>query len=311
MAGFSLGLLVAAVGPGDASAGEGDEDPPATWRFKKLDKPVKVVVLAGSVGAWQKQPYHQHWRDWCPNIEVKNISHTGYGAYQLRKHFMQQVAENRYINLRHADYEHWLVFHGGLNSIATPERTNREIRQLMLSAHKRNMSVVALSPTPWGDDSDKKRWRGLAGLAYKRYTQIVVDFIAGRSSARDALGIYRDRRDDPEAPWDPSELPDIGVDLYDTDMRDKNAPLRDVAAMRALLEKDRDWNVRHEGLDAGAREAQLDADAQRAAELPRWYMRPELRAFDHIHPNEQGHRMIAEITCPELPASWGCTCPAG
>ncbi|MCA9698482.1 MAG: hypothetical protein KC431_13215, partial [Myxococcales bacterium] len=48
--GFCLGLSLALVaGPATANP---DEDPPPTWRFKKKDKPVKVVVLAGSIGAW-------------------------------------------------------------------------------------------------------------------------------------------------------------------------------------------------------------------------------------------------------------------
>lgn len=291
-------------------AGPGpDDDPPATWRFKKQDRAVKVMILAGSVGAWKKGPYVQHFQNWCSNIEVKNLSKTGYGAYQLRQHFMKQVAENRYINLRNPDHEHWLVFQGGLNSIAAPERTNREIRQLFLSAHKRGMQVVALSPTPWGAETDKRRWRGIAGLAYKRHTQIVVDFIAGRATPQAALGVYRDRRDDPDAAWDPSELADVGIDLYDSDMRDRNAPLRDITKMRAALDRDKDWNERNGTLEGEAREAALDADAQRAAELPQWFMRPELRAFDHIHPNEDGHRLIAELACPDLPASWGCACP--
>jgi lysophospholipase L1-like esterase len=44
------------------------------------------------------------------------------------------------------------------------------------------------------------------------------------------------------------------------------------------------------------------------ADLPRWYLRKDLRSFDHIHPNEKGHAIIAETMCPKLPESWGCTC---
>ena len=49
--------------------------------------------------------------------------------------------------------------------------------------------------------------------------------------------------------------------------------------------------------------------AAMAAEIPRWFLREELRSFDHIHPNSEGHRLIAEAACPRLPASWGCECP--
>jgi hypothetical protein len=51
------------------------------------------------------------------------------------------------------------------------------------------------------------------------------------------------------------------------------------------------------------------SDAATAAEIPRWFLREELRSFDHIHPNSEGHRLIAEAACPRLPASWGCECP--
>ena len=35
----------------------------------------------------------------------------------------------------------------------------------------------------------------------------------------------------------------------------------------------------------------------------------EYRGFDHVHPNRDGHRVIAETACPQLPPSWGCHCP--
>ncbi len=309
IAGFALGLLAATLGPVEQADANPEEDPPPTWRFKQKDKPVKVVVLAGSIGAWPKNPYAAHFENWCSKVEVKNLSKTGYGAYWLRKRFMQQVIQNRYINLRDPDYEYWLVFQGGLNSVGTPEKTNKEIRQLFLSAHKRGISVVGLSLTPWGDDSDSRRWRGIAGLRYKRHTQTVVDYVAGRSTPKQALGSYRDRRDDPDAPWEAAELADIGIDLYDSELRDRNAPLRDLDKLRKELEKSKDWQKAHADLDELARAEALERDAIAAAEIPQWYLRTELRSFDHIHPNEQGHRLLAELACPQLPASWGCACP--
>jgi hypothetical protein len=306
---LALGLLAASFGLGDSAAANPEDDPPPTWRFKQQDKPVKVVVLAGSIGAWPKNPYAHHFQNWCANVEVKNLSKTGYGAYWLRKRFMQQVVDNRYLNLRNPDYEYWLVFQGGLNSVGTPEKTNKEIRQLFLSAHQRGISVVGLSLTPWGDDSDSRRWKGTAGLTYKRHTQTVVDYVAGRSTPNQALGSYRDRRDDPEGPWDPAELADVGIDLYDSDLRDRHAPLRDLDKLRKELAKSKSWQQAHADLDELARAEALERDAQAAAEIPRWYLRSELRSFDHIHPNEQGHRLLAELACPQLPASWGCQCP--
>jgi len=68
------------------------------------------------------------------------------------------------------------------------------------------------------------------------------------------------------------------------------------------------WRSQVAGLTDPERAARLAADAQLAAEIPRWYLRRELRSFDHIHPNREGHRLIAETVCPRLPASWGCRC---
>jgi hypothetical protein len=169
---------------------------------------------------------------------------------------------------------------------------------------------VALSLTPWGDESDTKRWKGLAGLAYKDYTQKIVDFELGRLSPKQALGRYLDAREDPDAPWDPAELADIGVDLYDSALRDREAPLREIQKLRQELERSKEWQQRFAKLDESARELALDEHAQRAAELPRWFMREQLHSFDDIHPNEHGHRLLAEIACPQLPASWSCSCPA-
>ncbi|WP_106091146.1 SGNH/GDSL hydrolase family protein [Enhygromyxa salina] len=291
-------------------APEPEPEPPPTWRFRHADKPVKVVVLAGSVGAWQRDPYAQHFENWCSNVEVENLSITGYGAFQLRQRFMDQVVANGYVNLRDPASEYWLVFQGGLNSVAMPEKTNKEIRQLFMSAHQRNMKVVALSLTPWGEESDSKRWKGLEGLTYQRYTQKIVDFELGRLTPEQALGRYLDARDQPDAAWDPAELADIGVDLYDSALRDRDAPLREIEPLRRELERSKAWKQRFAELDETTRELALDEFAQRAAELPRWFMRKELHSFDDIHPNEHGHRLIAQIACPQLPSSWGCSCPA-
>lgn len=309
----ALGLLMGALiggGVAVAQAGPGnpDEDPPPQWRFREADKPVKVVVLAGSVGAYKRNPYAKRIEDMCTNVEVENISAAGYGAWALKRRFQQQVIKNPRVNLRDPNFEYWLVFQGGLNSVATPEKANRHIRDLFLMAHRRGVRVVGFSLTPWGKESDK-RWAGPSGLYYQRNTQKVVDYVVGRSEPREALGVHVEKRTDPEAPWDPSELADIGIDLYDSPLRARDTPPRDVEAMRKALSRDNRWKRRHADLDEQARAEALEADAASAAAVPTWYMRPELHAFDHIHPNEEGHRLIAEIACPQLPENWGCACP--
>lgn len=285
-------------------------EPPPTWRFRQDDKPVKVVVLAGSIGAYSRQPYAVQLESLCANVEVRNISKTGLGAWALKQRFEQQVLDNPNVRWNVEGQEHWLVFGGGLNSVGNPRSTNHHMRRLFELAHRRGMKVVGLTLTPWGDDRDK-RWRGVDGLKSRRTTQQVVDFTMGRLSPEQALGaLASKRRVAADAPWDPSELPDIGIDLYDAPLRDLDAPLRDLEAMRELLAKSKEWQRAHVKLDALQRQTKLELDAQELAEIPRWYLRRELRSFDHIHPNEDGHRRMAELMCPSLPESWGCTCPA-
>jgi hypothetical protein len=303
----TIALLVGTASP--AGAATGDEEAAApTWRFKRDDKPVKVVVLAGSIGAFPDQPYAKEIARLCKHVEVKNLSKVGQGAWALKQRFKEQVIANRRVDPDAEGQEHWLVFGGGLNSVGTPKMSNRHVRDLFVLAHAHGFRVVGLTVTPWGDLADR-RWRGQKALDYRRVTREVVDFSMGRLSPKDALGAYADRRKGgPEAPWDPIELPDVAVDLYDSPLRDRAAALRDLAAMRTELERDKRWRQATKGLDALARAAKLEADALMLAELPQWFMRAELRSFDHIHPNRDGHRIMAAVMCPQLPASWACTC---
>jgi hypothetical protein len=283
-------------------------EPPPTWRWKLADRPVKVVVLAGSIGAWPKQPYAERLQKLCRHVEVKNLSKVGFGAFQLRQRFKQQVAD-RLGELKAPGRELWLVFQGGLNSVGTPARTNHDIREMFVLAHAKGLKVVGLSLTPWGDEGDK-RWAGIAGLKYLRATSRVVDFVMGTLSPAEALGEFtRKRAAGAEAAWQADERADVAVDLYRSALRAVTAPLRDPAPLEKALAKDRAWQAAHADLAPEARTAALQADAALAAELPRWFMRTELRSFDHIHPNAEGHRLIAEAACPSLPASWGCECP--
>jgi hypothetical protein len=265
-------------------------------------------VLAGSIGACPKQPYAKEIARLCKNVEVHNLSKVGEGAFGLKRRFRQMVLDNPHLRLRDESVEHWLVYGGGLNSVGTPFSTNKHMRDLFVLAHDRGFKVVALSLTPWGD-ADDKRWRGRKGLEYKRVTQAVVDFTMGRTTPEQALGSYARKRPGGLAgPWEPRELPDVAVDLYDSPLRDREAAPFDVEETRKLLARDKAWKAAHAGLDEAARAAKLEADAKAATELPKWFMRKELRSFDHTHPNADGHRIMAAVACPSLPASWGCSC---
>lgn len=307
-----LGLCLGGNGHAQPAATEEAtaEPEPATWRWRKEDKPVKVVVLAGSIGAYKRNPYSEQLAGMCSNIEVRNISVTGLGAWALKKHFEHQVIGNSRLRWNVEGEDYWLIFGGGLNSVGNPRSNAHHMRRLFELAHRRGMKVIGLTISPWGDESDK-RWRGLAGLGARHNTVQSVDFVMGRLDPKEALGSFADKRRVPaDAPWDPSEIADIGIDLYDSPLRNPDAPLRDIDAMRTLLTKDKKWQRAHADLDESQRQTKLEADAQHAAELPRWYLRPELRSFDHIHPNEDGHAIMASMICAKMPAQWGCTCPA-
>ncbi|HEY8432801.1 MAG TPA: hypothetical protein VIL20_30730 [Sandaracinaceae bacterium] len=291
------------------AAGYAWDDP--DWRFTQRDRRVKVVLLAGSIGAFRDQPYGRLLYEWCANAEIRNLSQVGQGAPQLLQRFREQVIENENVPIGAPNLEMWVLFGGGLNSVSSPHRTNRSIAQLIRLAHRRRIGVVALTLTPWGSREDRERWSGARGLHVLRSTRAVVDFVMGRSSPAEALGPYaRERRGvEPDAPWLESEQPDVAIDLYDSPLRDRDAEPWPLEEVRAELVRDPAWIRSVAGLDPVQREARLDADARTLAEAPRWFLRPEYRGFDHIHPNRAGHRVIAETVCPHLPASWGCQCP--
>lgn len=309
----SLLLIGLLLGTAEPEAPVGPDAAPAveaapTWRFRRDDKPVKVVVVAGSIGAWPKEPYAEHIEKMCNNVEVRNISQVGQGAWALKKRYRTQVLDNRRIALRDEAQEHWLVYGGGLNSVGTPKSTNKHMRDLFVLAHAKGVQVVALTLTPWGDLGDRK-WRGFEGLERRRVTQQVVDYTMGRLTPEAAFGEYgRKRPGGTVAPWDPIEQPDVAIDLYDSALRDREAAAIDFETVKATLAKDKRWKAARAGLDEEARALQLDLDAATLSELPRWFLRQDLRSFDHIHPNADGHRIMAETMCPSLPASWGCAC---
>lgn len=280
------------------------------WRFTQHQRRVKVVVLAGSIGAFQDEPYARLIHEWCGNAEVRNLSRVGFGAWQLYERFRAEVLESSRMPFGAEGVEMWLVWNGGLNSASVSQRSNHYIRRAFRDAHRRGMRVVGMTLTPWGSLDDARRWGGARGLDTMRSTRRIVDFVMGRIGPREALGEYSAQRAvAADAPWTDEERADVRIDLYDSRLRDRDASARDLDEMRALIERDGRWRRATEPLDPTARTARLDADARTLSELPRWFLRREYRAFDPVHPNRAGHRAIAEIACPQLPASWSCACP--
>ncbi len=280
------------------------------WRFTYQSRPVKVVLLAGSIGAFQDEPYGRLIHEWCENAEVRNLSRVGYGAFQLHQVWQSEVMRNPRFPTRSDTTELWVLWNGGLNSAASANRTNHYIRRVFTEAHRRGMRVVGMTLSPWGALDDERRWGGARGLDTLRNTRRIVDFVMGRGSPRDLLGTYATQRESPDAPWTAAEMADVRIDLFDSRLRDAEAPVRDVTAMRTVLERDARYRQQLASVAEAERARRMDADARMLSELPRWFLRRELRGFDPIHPNRAGHRAIALHACPQLPASWGCRCPS-
>lgn len=278
------------------------------WRFTMPERRVKVVVIAGSIGAWRDRPYTRVLQESCSNVEIRNLSVVGMGAPQLFTRFRDEVLRGGPMPWSTEGIEPWLIWNGGLNSAGSASRTNRSIRRAFVAAHERGMRVVGLSLSPWGSLSDR-RWRDAGAIETLRNTRGIVDYVMGRATPAQALGHYVSDRDVPDAAWDPSELADVRVDLFNSRLRAVDAAPRDEASVTRLLDRDRRYQRALEALPEGERAGRVRSDVGLLSELPRWFLRPELVGFDPIHPNREGHQIIAETACPALPASWGCTCP--
>ncbi len=272
-----------------------------TWRFKDDTRPIKAVVIGGSVSAWARGNFGHYLAEVCPRVEIVNRGKSRIGARKLRERFDKQVIRNR--RVRPDDHEAlWLLFHGGLNSVGDPYATNRRVGSTFRLAHEHGIGTIALSLGPWGAETDK-RWRGASGLTYQGHTGRAVDFVMGRLTPEEAFGPRR-----AGTAFEPGELPTIAIDLYDSGLRDHSAALRDEATARRSLERSRAIRGQLAALPEVERASAFEDLLDRARRIPQWYLRAELRAFDHIHPSSAGHRVIAQATCPELPATWGCVC---
>lgn len=277
-----------------------------TWGFRQAGRPHKAVVIGGSVSAWPRGSYSQFLEAACPRVEIVNKGKARIGARQLRERFTKQVLRNARIRAHRSEFASFtLIFHGGLNSVGTPGLANEQLRKTFVAAHKRGMRVIALSLNPWGST---RRWRGGKGLRSLWHTRQAVNFVLGRLTPAQALGRYARGRT--EQGWIAGELPDVGVDLYDSSLRDAAAPLLEPDVVTRALRADKRLRRRLKAVPEAEREATFASWVETARSVPRWWMRRDLRAFDDIHPNLEGHRIIAELACPKLPAAWGCQCDA-
>jgi len=279
------------------------QEPRGNWRFDDADKPVKVVVLGGSVSAYGLGGYSQWLPAICQHIEVHNAAKAKLGAAALKERFIAQVLQNRRFDAKVA--ETWLVFLGGLNSVGTPELTNIDVSKTFRLAHEAGMKTMGLTVNPWGSDDDS-RWQGARALEYLEHTQKTVDFVLGRLTPVQAFGKSAAQ----QAAFEPGQLPDIAVDLWDGVLRDRSAPPRtENSALHAV--KTSAWvKKKLAGLDGEAKESALTGYVKQAMSIPSWFMRKDFVGFDPVHPNATGHKEIARAVCHKAPPSWGCDCAA-
>lgn len=281
-------------------------DPPGRWRFSDETRPVKAVVIGGSVSAWPTGSFSDWIPAMCPKVEIVNRGKAKLGTQALRGRYRDEVTKNRVLRVAErtgAGEEIWLVFMAGLNSIGNPEATNIEVTKSFAAAHDDGLRVMGLTPNPWGAEYDR-RWKGHDGLLYFEHTQKVVDHFFGRLDVETALGRYADGRTE----LIPAERADVTVDLWTGSLRDAEASVRDADKLARDVRRSSVVRARTKELPEGEKEAAVAALTARASELPRWYMQDRFKSFDAIHPNADGHREIARAICAAAPPSWGCDC---
>ena len=181
--------------------------------------------------------------------------------------------------------------------------TNHYIRSIYRKAHKKGIKVLGLTLGPWGN---KKRWRGGKGLVYARWTRRINDFVLGKLSPAQALGRYARGRK--VAGWQPGEIPTRSVDVYNSDLQDKDAKLWSDKFVRHRTKWHKYVQKRLKKLPKEEQAKLLEQYVAEARALPRQFMKKEYQAFDSIHPNMRGHRIMARTICANAPAEWGCEC---
>ena len=258
------------------------------------DRPVRVVVIGGSISMYYKGNYGEYLQFGCKNVEVVNRAKVGAGGRALVKRFREVVLGDSKLMKQLAAKEAWILFQGGLNSVFSPESTNHHLSQMFKLAADSGLRTFALSLTPWGKDGDK-RFDGYEGVRYVRATKAINAFLAGKASPDKALG-RRAAKHGHE--WMKGEVPSRYVDVFNSDLRDKDAALRD------SKDAEKDFG-RSRYRKRKGKKAKI---VQEYREVPRNYMKRSYQDFDHIHPNTRGHRVMAVLTCKKAPASWGCDC---
>jgi hypothetical protein len=263
--------------------------------FADPARPIKAVVVGGSISMYYAGNYGQFLEHGCKHLEVVNKAKVGAGGRALVKRFRRNILGDRALKQGlTSGSEGWVIFQGGLNSVFAPHSTNKHLAALFSAAHDAGLKVMALTLTPWGDEKDD-RFKGFEGVKTVENTKKINQFLLGKASVRQALGKLADKRTEA---WASGELADIGVDVFHSPLRDHKAALRPAAPLERSFGHSR-YRKKPE------RKAKV-IEAARA--VPRSFMKSTYRSFDHIHPNAEGHRVMAVRACRKAPRSWGCDC---
>lgn len=254
----------------------------------------KAVVLGGSVSEYYAGNYGEFLHHGCKNLEVINRAKAKKGVPALVKRLDQQILGDRALMAGTVASKRWLIFQGGLNSVFSPEMANFHLARLFQRAHDGGLQVMALTLVPWGSAEDG-RFKGFDGVHTGRQTARINNFLLGRLSPAEALG--RRARNRPHE-WMRGELPDIAVNVFDGPLRDKGAALRPEAEIVNAFARSR----------FRKRKGQRAALIAAARAVPRSFMKRKYWAFNHYHPNTEGHRLMAIAACKQAPAAWGCDC---
>ena len=89
---------------------QNQKEPVGRWRYKDDSRPVKVIIIGGSLAHWGKGNFGAFLAQSCRNVDVKNRAKTGYGAPKLKLRFRRQFLQNRLVKLQDDRFEYWLLF---------------------------------------------------------------------------------------------------------------------------------------------------------------------------------------------------------
>lgn len=261
----------------------------------QTDRPYKAVVIGGSISKYFAGNFGQFLAFGCSKLEVINRGEVGAGGAKLKKNLQQEVLNKPAVLQAMQGGKGWILFQGGLNSVMQVRGTTQRLAELFALAHSADLRVLALSLTPWGAESDA-RFAGWKGLQLHEATAEVSRFLARQTAAGHGKGTKAAE----DTGWTADQLPDIGIDLWNSELRDAAAALRPAGPLEASFasspyRKDTE------------RKAQWIAAARA---VPRHYLAAQYRGFDHTHPGTAGHRLMAALACQQAPREWQCDCDA-